>query len=60
MKISKSTVGILTSMVLLSILFASVVNLLSTDALKTSNTNNNLNYEKMGDSNEHLIWFLQV
>lgn len=59
MKISKLTLGILTSMVLLSVLFASVANLLSTDAFNIPYTNKQHVFE-INDAHEKLIWFLQV
>ncbi|RZC39664.1 transmembrane protein 62 [Asbolus verrucosus] len=59
MRISKGTIVILVSMLLISIFLANVVNLLSTDetTIKVSTKDN---YLKITDTNEHLIWFLQI
>ncbi|KAJ8922672.1 hypothetical protein NQ315_007704 [Exocentrus adspersus] len=59
MRISKFRVGIVVSMILFSILFTNVVNLLSTDAF-TPVKDAKGNYIKMTDTPENLIWFLQI
>lgn len=59
MRISKFGVGIVASMILVSIFFTNVVNLLSTDALSPEKDSKG-NYIKITDTPENLIWFLQV
>ncbi|KAJ8927168.1 hypothetical protein NQ314_020444 [Rhamnusium bicolor] len=59
MRISKLTIGILVSMILFSIFFTNVVNLLSTDALTPEKFTKD-NYIKITDTAQNLIWFLQI
>ncbi|CAH0560338.1 unnamed protein product [Brassicogethes aeneus] len=59
MRVSKSTIGIFISMILLSIFLANVLNLLSTDALAAKDFSND-DFIQVGDSFDHLIWFLQI
>ncbi|EFA02740.2 Transmembrane protein 62-like Protein [Tribolium castaneum] len=59
MRISKGTIIILVSMLLISIFLANVVNLLSTDGTKV-NLSMKDEYLKVADSSDHLIWFLQI
>jgi predicted MPP superfamily phosphohydrolase len=59
MRISKGTIVILVSMLLISIFLANVVNLLSTDGTKTKAPNKD-NYIRITDSSDHLLWFLQI
>lgn len=48
-------------MILLSIFLANIVNILSTHAITTtSEKHTKNNYLKVTDTNNHLIWFLQV
>lgn len=64
MRISKSTIVILISMLVFSILVANVANLLSSDYLSRNYNNNNEDRTNkiipMRDSLEKLVWFLQV
>lgn len=46
-------------MILISIFFTNVVNLLSTDAVRPE-TNTKGNFIKITDTPENLIWFVQV
>ncbi|XP_023024648.2 transmembrane protein 62 isoform X1 [Leptinotarsa decemlineata] len=59
MRISKFTVGILVSMILLSIFFTNVVNLLSTHAENTDDFAKD-NFLKLTDTHENLMWFIQI
>lgn len=61
MRISKFAVGLLISMILLSIFLANLAKVLSTDLeqIPRENSNNNV-YLKATDTFDNLIWFLQV
>lgn len=62
MRISKSTIVILLSVLVLSILVANVANLLSSEYLSRNNNNEDRANKviTMRDNPEKLIWFLQV
>ncbi|XP_018565162.1 transmembrane protein 62 [Anoplophora glabripennis] len=59
MRLSKLSVGIVLSMIIFSIFFTNVVNLLSTDTLN-SEKDIKKNYIKITDTPDNLIWFLQI
>ncbi|CAG9823206.1 unnamed protein product [Phaedon cochleariae] len=59
MRVTKFTVGILVSMILLSIFFANLLNLLSTQALTTDEFTKD-NFINVTDTSENLMWFLQI
>lgn len=59
MRITKLAVGILISMILFSIFLANVANVLSTDHIKSQESNQE-NYLKITDTYDNLVWFLQV
>lgn len=61
MRISKFTVGLLISMILLSIFLANLAKVLSTDVEQIPNeiSSNNV-YLKATDTFDNLIWFIQV
>lgn len=60
MRISKFTVGILISMILLSIFLANVAKVLTTDIQNIPKENSTNIYLRATDTYDNLIWFLQV
>lgn len=60
MRLSKFTVGILVSMILLSIFLANLAKVLSTDVHNIPEENSSNFYLRATDTYENLIWFLQV
>lgn len=62
MRLTKSTIIFLISIIVLSMLFANVANILSTDQKYGDSYKQRqpLNSLKMTDSANHLLWFLQV
>lgn len=59
MGLTKITVGVLLSMVLLAIFFAHIVNVLSTSPLPNDDIPKE-NFISFTDSSDNLLWFLQV
>ena len=59
MRVSKGTIIVLVSMLLISIFLANVVNLLSTEGM-SQKTPTRAKFLRITDSSDHLLWFLQV
>mgnify|MGYP005983687611 CR=1 len=59
MRVSKGTIIVLVSMLLISIFLANVVNLLSTEGM-SQKTPTRDKFLRITDSSDHLLWFLQV
>lgn len=60
MRVTKFTVGILISMILLSIFLANLAKVLSTEVQNIPKENSNTGYLRATDTYDNLIWFLQV
>lgn len=60
MRVSKFTVVLLISMILLSIFFANLAKVLNTNVRNIPKENSNDVFLRATDTYDHLIWFLQV